>query len=157
MAKSVCFTELSIPENRVVPLYPCGSQCSTLLQAFNKQYFWSLMKLLIVDDSKEMRRSIRSIVADAADSVCECANGSLAVAVYTKEQPDFVLMDINMRKMNGIQATENLRKIFPEARVLIVTNYSEREFREEAMEAGAEKYFLKDRLMLVKEYLQTQR
>lgn len=115
------------------------------------------MKLLIVDDSKEMRKSIRSIVAGPADSVFECADGSLALTAYTKEHPDFVLMDINMPEVNGIKATRDLKKAFPEARVLIVSNYSDKEFRDEAKEAGAEKYFLKDSLMLVKDYLQTQR
>jgi DNA-binding NarL/FixJ family response regulator len=120
-------------------------------------HFRSFVKLLIVDDNTVMRKSIRSIVSDATDSVFECANGSLALTVYAEELPDFVLMDINMPEVNGIKATANLKKIFPEARVLIVTNYSEREFREKAKEAGADKYFLKDSLMSVKEYLQTQR
>jgi len=62
-------------------------------------------------------------------------------------------MDIRMPKVNGIKATENLKKKFPEAHVIIVTNYSDQEFRDAAKEAGAEQYFLKDNLMDVKKYL----
>ncbi|MCK9425959.1 MAG: response regulator transcription factor [Ignavibacteriaceae bacterium] len=113
------------------------------------------MKLLIVDDSKEMRKSIRSIVATPADMVFECEDGRNVVTAYTEAQPDYVLMDIRMPKVNGIKATENLKKRFPEARVIIVTNYSDSEFREAAKAAGAERYFLKDNLLDVKNYLET--
>lgn len=115
------------------------------------------MKLLIVDDSAEMRKSIRSIVADPDDTIFECENGSLVNAIYTKEKPDYVLMDINMSEINGIKATANLLKKFPKACVLIVSNYNDKELREEAKIAGAEKYFIKDNLIEVKKYLQTKR
>jgi len=111
------------------------------------------MKILIVDDSKEMRKSIRSIVAAPADILFECEDGDAVVKAYTEAQPDYVLMDIRMPKVNGIKATENLKKKFPEAHVIIVTNYSDQEFRDAAKEAGDEQYFLKDNLMDVKKYL----
>lgn len=113
------------------------------------------MKLLIVDDSAEMRKMIRTIVATPTDVVFECENGSLVLGVYTKEKPDYVLMDINMPVMNGIIATAVLIKNFPEAKVLIVSNYNDEVFREEAKNAGAEKYFIKDTLIELKNYLQT--
>lgn len=112
------------------------------------------MKLLIVDDSAAMRRTIRSIVANADDEVTECEDGSEIVDVYKEIQPDFVLMDIKMPYMNGIEATSNLITKFPEARVLIVSNYNDEELREEAKSAGVEKYFIKDDLMEVKNYIQ---
>ncbi len=111
------------------------------------------MKLLIVDDNKEMRKSIRSIIASNGDLVFECENGSTVLSVYTKEMPDCVFMDINMPIMNGIEATEKLIKNFPKARVIIISNYNDDELREEAKSAGAEKYFIKDNLMEVKNYI----
>lgn len=111
------------------------------------------MKLLIVDDNANMRKSIRSIVTTSTDIVFECEDGDAVLATYSKTHPDFVLMDIKMPKVNGIKTMENLKKGFPEARVLILTNYSDNEFREAAKEAGAEKYFMKDNFMEVKKYL----
>ena len=111
------------------------------------------MKLLIVDDNQKMRKMIRSIVAELDDTVFECEDGDEVVPLYKQTMPDFVLMDINMVRVSGIMATENLRKEFPEARVLIITNFSEKEIHKAAKEAGAEKYFMKDDIMEVKNYL----
>ncbi|MBU1099106.1 MAG: response regulator transcription factor [Bacteroidetes bacterium] len=111
------------------------------------------MKLMIVDDSAEMRKSIRSIVTNTRDTVFECENGSQVLPIYVKEHPDYVLMDINMPVMNGIEATRNLIAKFPEARVLIISNYNDDEFRKEAEESGAIKYFVKDNLIDIKTYL----
>jgi len=111
------------------------------------------MKLLIVDDNQKMRKMIRSIVAELDDTVFECENGDEAVHLYKQTMPDFVLMDIGMPRVNGLIATENLKKEFPEARVLIVTNFSDKEIYKSAEEAGAEKYFMKDDITEVKKYL----
>ncbi len=113
----------------------------------------SNMKILIVDDNTMMRRSIRDIVAAANDSIIECINGSSVLTEYSKMQPDFVLMDIDMPVKNGLEATKELRTKYPLARVIILTNYNDDDLREEAKEAGAEKYFTKDNLIEVKNYL----
>jgi len=75
------------------------------------------MILLIVDDSAEMRKSIRSIVTDSKDSVFECENGSFVLGYYTQQKPDYVMMDINMPVMNGIEATSQLLRYYPTAKV----------------------------------------
>ena len=113
------------------------------------------MKLLIVDDNPDMRRLIIKSVSESTDTAMECVDGSKVNEAYTNLNPDFVLMDINMPIMNGIEATRNLKKLFPEARVIIVTSYSDLEFREEAKDAGVEKFFLKDNLMDVKNYIKS--
>lgn len=111
------------------------------------------MKLLIVDDNPIMRKLIRSMVTDVNDTVSELDDGEKVVQMYTDATPDFVLMDIGMPKVNGIMATENLKKEFPDARVIIVTNYSGKEIHDAAEEAGVEKYFMKDDITEVKKYL----
>ncbi len=111
------------------------------------------MKLMIVDDSAAMRRMIRSVVANPNDTVSECADGSEVVEKFLQTFPDVVLMDLQMTAMNGITATRNLKKECPGANVIIVSNFSDQEFRDEAKAAGASSYFTKDNLIQLKQFI----
>lgn len=112
------------------------------------------MKILIVDDSKVMRMTIKSIVAAPADLVAECEDGSSVIPAYESFQPDWVLMDMKMTRTNGIEATRELKAAHPEAHIAIVTNYGDQEFRDEAKAAGADEYFLKDNLPAIRQRLE---
>ena len=111
------------------------------------------MKILIVDDSPVMRKTIKTIVAWPEDQTAECEDGSLVVPAYESFQPDWVLMDLRMSRSNGIEATRELKTAHPEAQVAIVTNYGDQEFRDEARAAGADEYFLKDNLPAIRKRL----
>ena len=63
------------------------------------------MKVLIVDDSEPMRRTIKTFVADLVHEVIERGDGSEAKAAYCEHQPDFVFMDLKMTAMDGLTAT----------------------------------------------------
>jgi CheY-like chemotaxis protein len=104
------------------------------------------MKVMVVDDSPEMRQMICAIIGDAADT-CECDDGSQATAAYAEHCPDWVLMDIKMPQTNGIAATRLIRSFHPQAKIVIVTSHDSREMREEARDAGACAYVLKENLM----------
>lgn len=112
-----------------------------------------MMKILIVDDSPVMRQTIKSIVAQKDDETSECSDGRAVIGAYEAFRPDWVLMDLRMDPVNGIQATRALKAAFPDAHVAIVTNYGDQEFRDEAKAAGAEKYFLKDNLPAIRDQL----
>ena len=112
------------------------------------------MNLLIVEDNLKMRRMIKSIVGDLADRIDECEDGSEAFALYSESQHDWVLMDIHLKKTNGIAATKEIVSAFQEAKIIIVTNYNDAHFRESAREAGAIDYVLKDNLLDVRRILQ---
>jgi len=105
------------------------------------------MKLLIVEDNAGVRRVIRSLVTSVAGEICECSNGAEAVALYNLEQPDFVLMDIQMEGMDGIAATCQIKATDPTARVIIVTDYDQADLQEAAGQAGACGYVLKENLL----------
>ncbi|MDQ3686157.1 MAG: response regulator transcription factor [Acidobacteriota bacterium] len=105
------------------------------------------MNLLIVEDNCRMREMIRSVVADIADELHECDDGADALAAYARHRPDWVLMDIKMKEMSGITATREIIASFPEAHVMIISNYDDMEVREAAREAGACGYTVKDDLM----------
>jgi len=112
-----------------------------------------LMKLLIVEDNDRMRSLIRRTVADLAETIHECSDGAEALAAYDTNRPDCVLMDIKMGKMDGITATRNIRAAYPDARVIIVTDYDDDKLRHTAERAGACHYLVKENLLAIREVL----
>ena len=112
------------------------------------------MTVLIVDDSPQFRELIRTVLAGLADEVNECADGDEAVAAYGARRPDWVLMDVQMVRMGGLEATRRLLAADPTARVLIVTDYDDVHWRAAAMEAGACGYVLKENLLDVRRLLE---
>ena len=104
------------------------------------------MTVLIVDDSPRVREVIRAVVEDVAEAVSECSDGIEALDAYNRFRPDWVLMDLGMKKMDGISATEQIKKEHPEARIIIVTDYGDPFFRKAADEAGAFAFVLKENL-----------
>jgi CheY-like chemotaxis protein len=107
------------------------------------------MKILIVEDNPQMRRLIRSFVEDLAEEIVECGDGEEAVAAYADHQfggDDRVLMDLLMPRLGGLESTERLRAAFPEARIIIVTQYDDPHWRAAAQQAGACGYVLKGNL-----------
>jgi DNA-binding NarL/FixJ family response regulator len=105
------------------------------------------MKLLIVEDNPGVRKVIRNLVASVARQICECADGAGVLALFRLEQPDFVLMDIQMEAVDGITATRQIKAAYPTARVIIVTDYDQPDLREAAEQAGACGYVLKENLL----------
>jgi DNA-binding NarL/FixJ family response regulator len=112
------------------------------------------MRLLIVEDNANVRRLIRSIVKGIAE-IAECDDGAQALAAYRQSRPDWVLMDIKMAAVNGIQAAREIKAAFPEARIVMVTNYDDAELREAARNAGASRYLLKENLLEIRRLLES--
>ena len=111
------------------------------------------MMLLIVDDNPAVRRMIVRIIGDLTDDIRECSDGAGAVAAYRQFHPDLVLMDIEMKGMDGITATREITRAFPEARVIIVTQHSDEMLRAAASAAGACGYVPKENLMAIRELI----
>ena len=110
-----------------------------------------------MEDNPQMRRLIRSLVADLAEAITECADGADVVAIYTAEQftgADRVLMDLHMPRVGGLEATRLLRAAFPDAQVIIVTQDDNPRSRRAAIQAGACGYVLKDNLLELRQRLQ---
>ena len=115
------------------------------------------MKVLVVEDNPQMRQLIHSVVADLADSVIECCDGEEAVAAYAAQQfssDDRVLMDLQMPRVDGLEATRRIRADFPNAHIIIVTQYDDPHWRLAATEAGARGYVLKENLLELRSRLQ---
>ena len=103
--------------------------------------------LLIVDDSAEMRRLIRQVAAQPNDVVIECADGDEVLQAYAANAPDWVLMDVEMKRVDGLTATSTLTRRHPEAKVVIVTKHTDDETRRAARESGALYFVGKDEII----------
>ena len=112
------------------------------------------LTILIVEDHAAVRRLLRRELEALAAEVVECENGAEAASTYARVQPDVVLMDIQMPGMNGLVATKRIKKADAGARVIIVTDYDQIEFRTAAAEAGACGYVTKTDLSQLKGLIQ---
>lgn len=112
--------------------------------------------LLIVDDNKQVRRMIRSLVEDLETEFCECDDGAQVLSAYEEFQPDWVLMDVAMKQTDGLTATKQIKAIFPAAKIIIVTNYTDAKTRAAAMDAGASAFCGKDDLMGLRSLLKAE-
>jgi CheY-like chemotaxis protein len=113
------------------------------------------MDLLIVEDNDQMRRMIVRSVHDLAEHTWECSDGAEALPAYTRHRPDWVLMDLRMKQMDGISATRQIKASYPEANIMIVTDHDDPDLREAAREAGACEYVTKENLLDLRRILAT--
>ncbi|MGD8778926.1 MAG: response regulator transcription factor [Ignavibacteria bacterium] len=112
------------------------------------------MTLMIVDDNQKMRAYISELIRNEGDTIIECCDGEFALDLFTEHHPDWVLMDIKMEKVNGIEATRRIVNEFPEAKIIVLTSYDIPTYRKAAMEAGAASFFSKRNLLELKESIQ---
>lgn len=111
------------------------------------------MKVLIVDDHEGMRMLMRSYLPDAFDEIHECEDGFHAIDCYREHLPDWVLMDWKMKQMDGITATRQIIAAYPQAKILLVTNFDDDNLRRAAHVAGAVGYVHKDNLREISEIM----
>jgi DNA-binding NarL/FixJ family response regulator len=103
------------------------------------------VRVLIADDHRLFREGVRSLLASLPDVevVGEAATGDDAVALASTEQPDVVLMDIQMPGLNGIEATRRILAASPHAGIIVLTMFDDDDSVFAAMRAGARGYLLK--------------
>jgi len=104
------------------------------------------MKYLIVDDNEQFRAYLREILLRPGDECRELADGAGVNEVYREFQPDWVLLDIRMPQINGFEAGARLKKSYPEACFVIISNYSDDRFSRKAGLIGAAAFIAKDNL-----------
>jgi CheY-like chemotaxis protein len=105
-----------------------------------------MQKILIADDDARIRRVIRETIAGVDLTVYEAHSGAEALGLYMIERPDWVLMDLRMKPVDGLQTTTLIKAFSPKARVVIVSQYDDPELREAAAGVGACAYVLKEDL-----------
>ncbi len=105
----------------------------------------SAVKVLIAEDHPITRQGIRKLLDDEDNFtvIGEAGNGEEAVQMVTELKPDVVIMDVAMPKLNGIEATRQIKLIRPATAVLILSAYDDDEYVFGLLEAGAAGYLLK--------------
>jgi two-component system, NarL family, response regulator NreC len=103
-------------------------------------------KVVLVEDHTILRDGLRSLLESHAEFeiVGEASDGREAVRVVEKSQPDLVLMDLSMPRMDGIEAIREIKKQGLKTKVLVLTVHKTEEYIIAALEAGADGYLLKD-------------
>ncbi len=100
--------------------------------------------VLVVDDAAFMRMMLKDILErNGFKVVGEAANGEEAVKKYKDLKPDVVTMDITMPVLDGIKAVKKIKKIDPEAKILMVSAMGQEKLIIESIEAGAEDFIVK--------------
>ena len=107
----------------------------------NKKY-----RLLIVEDHTLLRAGLSALLSQdpEIEIVGEAVNGRDAIQAVGTLSPHMVLMDLNMPGMNGLEAILDIKRRYPETRVLVLTIHKTEEYIHESLRAGADGYILKD-------------
>ncbi|MEO3976579.1 response regulator transcription factor [Streptomyces sp. CAU 1734] len=103
------------------------------------------IKILLADDEAMLRAGVRAILDSEADFevVAEAGDGREAVASALAHRPDVVLLDIRMPRLDGLAAAEELRRVVPEAGIVMLTTFSEDEYIARALDCGVSGFLLK--------------
>jgi len=103
------------------------------------------MNIIIADDDFLVTTALKTIL-EASGQVTVLGtgtDGTDAVKLYRKYKPDILLTDIQMKTKSGLEATEEILKDFPDARILLLTTFSDDEYIVKALKLGAKGYLLK--------------
>lgn len=105
-----------------------------------------MTKIIIVDDHQLFREGVKRILdfEDTFDVVAEGDDGTDVVSLYAENQPDVVLMDINMPRRNGVEATADLIAEFSDAKVIMLSIHDDETYVTHALKSGALGYMLKE-------------
>ncbi len=106
----------------------------------------ALLKLLVVDDHAGFRQTVRQIFEAMKMEITEASSGEEAVTMFAAQRSDWVVMDMRMPGMGGVKATEAICKLDPTARVIVISQFTETEFSEQAMRAGALAFVAKENI-----------
>lgn len=103
------------------------------------------MNIVIVDDDCLVSGVLKTILEVNADVQIAAvgADGQEAIELYRRYRPDVLLMDIRMQKMNGLDASGEILREFPDAKILLLTTFSDDEYIIKALRLGAKGYLLK--------------
>lgn len=106
----------------------------------------TMIKILIVDDHAVVRKGIRALLATETDLevIGEAVDGEQAVALYQELNPDLLLLDLIMPKVNGIEVIKKIKGDHPQAKILVLTSFAADDQVFPAIKAGALGYLLKD-------------
>ena len=103
------------------------------------------LRILLVDDHEVVRLGLKALLSRYSqfEVVAEASNADEAVSRAQHQRPDVVVMDIRMPGRSGIEATREIKQLYPDMEVIVLTSYAEDELLFDAIRAGASGYVLK--------------
>ena len=103
------------------------------------------MNIVIVDDDRFVSGALKTILEVSEEITVDAVgeDGAEAVALYRRHRPDVLLMDIRMKEMSGLEAAEKILEEFPDAKILLLTTFSDDDYIVRALRLGAKGYLLK--------------
>lgn len=105
------------------------------------------MNIIIVDDDPLVVESLKTIIsASGIDILAVGYDGFQAVELYNKYKPDLILMDIRMKKRNGIDTAKEILEIDPHTKILLLTTFQDNEYIASALSLGCKGYILKQNI-----------
>ncbi|WP_026906931.1 response regulator [Paucisalibacillus globulus] len=103
-----------------------------------------MARVLITDDAAFMRMQLKDIVTKLGHEVVgEAENGLIAIEQAKELQPDLITMDITMPEMNGVDATREIRKALPAAKIIMCSAMGQQSMVVDAIQAGANDFIVK--------------
>lgn len=104
------------------------------------------MRILLAEDHKVVREGTRRLLESQNDFevVGEASDGVEAVELTKKLKPEIIIMDVSMPRLNGIEATKQIKALYPNIAILVLTGYDDDEYVFALLEAGAAGYLLKE-------------
>jgi DNA-binding NarL/FixJ family response regulator len=104
------------------------------------------IKIILADDHRIFRKGLKSLFSEKKniEVLAEADNGDEALEATRKYKPEIVVMDIAMPKMDGIEATRQIRERFPDTEVVILSMHAKKAYIDQVLKAGAKGYVLKD-------------
>ena len=104
------------------------------------------IRVLLADDHTLMRAGVRALLDEmpGCEVVAEAGDGDEALALLRQHRPEVALMDIDMKRMNGLEAMAAAKREFPELHVIMLSMHAEKQYVMQALRDGASGYLLKD-------------
>ena len=104
-----------------------------------------MIRVVIADDHRAVRMSFEAFLGaqEGIEVVGAAENGLDAIALAQSHEPDVVVMDVRMPVVDGIEATRQIKRLVPGARVILISAYEERELRDSGQQAGADQFLFK--------------
>lgn len=104
------------------------------------------MKIIIADDSSLLRERIKELLKDFENVsiVGEAANGTEALQIINETNPDLAIIDLRMPELNGIEVLKKIRETGSRMKIIIISNYPYKQYKERCMAEGADYFFDKN-------------